>query len=49
MFTIKDISFNVLKYVFLIISSGAWLGAWSDFLSFLSLADQMPDLCSRLL
>ncbi len=35
----------MLKYVFLIISAGAWLGAWSDFPSFLSLADHMPGAC----
>ncbi len=37
----------MLKYIFLIISAGgrglwACLGAWSDFPSFLSLADHMP-------
>ncbi len=39
-YNIIYIYFNVLKYVFFIIS----YGAWSDFPSFLSLDDHMPEI-----
>ncbi len=45
--TVKDISFNVLKYIFLIsaggVACGRDLGRGQIFLLFLSLADHIPD------
>ncbi len=47
--TVYGISFNVLKYIFVISSGGVAcgrdLGRGHIFPSFLSLADHMPDKC----
>ncbi len=50
-YSIIYIYFNVLKYIFFLNKCWgcglcAWLGVWSDFPSFLSLADHMPDYSS---
>ncbi len=43
-YNIRYINIFVLKCIFLIIcAGGGGLGAWSDFPSFLSLADHMPE------